>query len=229
MPSRVLVVDDDSHACELIQEVLRSVEVESLAFTESKQALPYLAKEKFDAVFVDVRMPPPDGIELTQKIRATGLNRGTPIIVITGEDEHALLSRVFGTGANFFLYKPIDRQDILRLVRVTQDSIENEKRRFRRIKVSCKVSMECGTTRATGSTLDLSIGGMFVQSPQLFPVGSSVQVGLDLKSDPPVSLTVRVLRIVGDDCMGMQFENLRIEQSKRLQDFLLPLIGPKPA
>ena len=227
MPGRILVVDDDPTICELIQEVLRTVEIESLTATHGGMALTYLATEKFDAVFLDVHMPSPDGIELTRRIRSGGLNHSTPIMIITGEDDRALLGRAFEAGANFFVYKPIARHDILRLVRATQDSIEQERRRFRRVKVQVSVSLESGSVRLKGSTLDLSIGGMFVQSPQVFPVGSVVQLGLDLKPDPPLTLAARVLRVAGDDCMGLQFENIGLHQSKKLQEFLLPLILAK--
>jgi CheY-like chemotaxis protein len=225
MAVRVLVVDDDAGTCELIKEVLRSVEIESVTFTSSGQALQQLAKEKFDAVFADVHMPAPDGIELTRKIRSGGVNASTPIMVITGEHDRALLTRAFEAGANFFLYKPIDRHDILRLVRATQDSIDQERRRFRRIRVRCPVSIESGSAPITGSTLDLSIGGMFVESSSVLPVGSVARVSLDLKSDLPLTISARVLRVSGENCMGLQFEGLGIQQSKRLQDFLLPLIA----
>jgi CheY-like chemotaxis protein len=223
MAGRILVVDDDSTVCELIREVLRTVEIESLAAEDGGLALTHLAKEKFDAVFLDVHMPPPDGIDLTRKIRSGGLNVATPVMIITGEDDHALLSRAFGAGANFFLYKPIDRHDILRLLRATQDSIEQERRRFRRLKVSCKVSIEWDGGQISGSTLDLSIGGMFVRAGAALPVGALARVTIDLRSDPPFVAAGRVRRVSGGDCMGMQFENLSAEQSKLLQDFLLPL------
>ncbi|PYU23105.1 MAG: hypothetical protein DMG30_12765 [Acidobacteria bacterium] len=49
-----------------------------------------LKKEKFNALSLDLRMPPPDGIELTRQIRSSRLNRVTPVIVITGETEHGV-------------------------------------------------------------------------------------------------------------------------------------------
>jgi len=229
MAGRILVVDDDPPTCELIQEVLRSAEFDSVAVTHSGLALTQLATEKFDALFLDVHMPPPDGIELTRRIRSGGLNVTTPIMIITGEDDHGLLSRAFQAGASFFLYKPIDRHDILRLLRATHGSIEQEKRRFRRVKVACKVSIEFDGTLFNGSTLDLSIGGMFVQVPSALPVGTVARATIDLKSDAPFVASARVLRVSGDDCMGMQFQNLSVQQTKRLQDFLLPLILAKPA
>jgi CheY-like chemotaxis protein len=227
MAGRILVVDDDPTICEVMQVVLSSVDIKSLALTHSGLALTHLAAEKFDAIFLDVNMPSPDGIELTRKIRSGGLNLTTPIMVITGEDDRGLLSRAFEAGANFFLYKPFVRHDILCLLRATHDSIEHEKRRFRRVRVSCNVSIESGGTEFSGSTLDLSIGGMFLRAASTLPLGALARVSIDLKSDLPFVATARVLRISDDDCMGAQFENLSLQQSKRLQDFLLPLILAK--
>jgi CheY-like chemotaxis protein len=227
VPNRVLVVDDNAAFGELIQEVLRTVDIESLVLTHSGQAVTCLAREKFDAVFLDVHMPTPDGIELTRKIRSGGLNVSTPIMMITGEDDRALLGRAFEAGANFFLYKPIDRHAILRLVRATNDSVEHEKRRFRRIKVSCNVSIESGGAQLKGSTLDMSIGGMFVQSSAVLPMGTVAQVTVHLPSGPPLSFAARILRVAGGDCMGMQFENVTPALSKGLQEFLLPFILAK--
>jgi CheY-like chemotaxis protein len=227
MPNRVLVVDDSAEFAGAIQEVLRAVDIESLVLTHSGQAVTYLAREKFDAVFLDVNMPTPDGIELTRKIRSGGLNVSTPIMVITGEDDRALLGRAFEAGANYFLYKPVDRHAILGLIRATRDSIEHERRRFRRVKISCNVSIESGSAQMKGTTLDMSIGGMFVQSSDLLPVGAVAQVTVRLPSRPPLTFTARVLRVAGPDCMGMQFEKVTPALSKGLQEFLLPLILAK--
>ena len=224
MATRVLVVDDDPATCELIQEVLVSAEIDCLALTRSERASTHLAREKFDAIFLDVNMPAPDGIELTRKIRSGGLNASTPIMVITGEDDRGLLARAFSSGANFFLYKPIDRHDILRLLRATHGSIENEKRRFRRVNVRGKVSIACGSERLTGSTLDVSLGGVFVQASHMLPLGSVTRVSIDLKSEAALTVSARVLRVAGEDCMRMQFDNLGVKEAKRLQDFLLPLL-----
>jgi len=223
MATRVLIVDDDPANCELIREVLVSAEIDCVALTRSELAIGHLATEKFDAIFLDVNMPSPNGIELTRKIRSGGLNASTPIMVITGEDERALLTLAFSSGANFFLYKPVDRHDILRLLRATHGSIENEKRRFRRVKVQCKVSITCGSEHMSGTTLDMSLGGLFVQTSHVLPLGSVARVSIDLKPEP-LTVSARVLRIAGEDCMGMQFENLAVNEAKRLQDFLLPLL-----
>jgi CheY-like chemotaxis protein len=225
VPSRILVVDDDPTVCELIQEVLAAAEMESFALTDSKEAATRIAQERFDAIFLDVRMPPPDGIELSRQIRASGLNRTTPIVVITGEEDNAVLKRAFEAGASFLLFKPIDRHRMLRLIRVTEGSIQHEARRYQRVKASCKVSIECGLERLSGTTLDLSLCGLLVRAPSTLPVGSAVQVSLELKSGlAPLRVAARVMRVSADNCMGLLIENAGGEETKRLQEFLLPLI-----
>jgi CheY-like chemotaxis protein len=95
VPNRILIVDDKPTVCELIQEVLNSAEMESCTLTDGEQAAARVTQERFDAVFLDVRIPAPDGIELTRQIRATDLNRRTPIVIITGEEDNTVLKRAF--------------------------------------------------------------------------------------------------------------------------------------
>src|SRR2546422_2103866 len=118
MPSKVLVVDDDPVLCELLREVL-STELEAHAMTDSAQASARTREEKFDAVFLDVRMPHPDGIELARHIRSSKLNQTTPIVMITGDEDRNAMMRAFQAGATFFLSKPVDRPRLMRLIRAT--------------------------------------------------------------------------------------------------------------
>lgn len=224
MSVRVLVVDDDPTIGELIHEVLATVDVQSVPFTDSSKAAAELGLSKFDAIFLDVNMPAPNGIELTKTIRSGGLNASTPIVVITGEDDKGLLARAFSAGANFFLYKPVDRHDILRLVRATHGSVEHERRRFRRIKVQRKVTISCGSQHLSGVTLDISLGGLFVQASNVLAAGSITRVSIELDPGNALSVSARVLRVTAGDCMGLQFETLTVKEAKLLQDFLLPLI-----
>lgn len=225
MPTRVLIVDDDTTTCELIQTILGSVEIEADTLTNSAQAAERLGKEKFDAVFLDVRMPSPDGIELARQIRASGLNKITPIVMITGEEDHAVLARAFQAGASFFLFKPVNRPRLLRLIKAADSLVERERRRYQRVKVMCKVSLQSGKDQLYGTTHDLSLNGMLVQAPRVFPISTLVQVGLELApGTEPLYATGQVVRLTGDDHMGIQLQNISTGSSERLQEFLLPLI-----
>jgi CheY-like chemotaxis protein len=218
-------VDDEPMLCELIQEVLTSGEFEAQATSSSVLASTLLREQKFDAVFLDVRMPAPDGIELARQIRASGRNQNTPIVLITGEEDRTVLVRAFQAGANFLLFKPIDRQRLLRLIRVTEGMIQREKRQYQRVKVGCKVSLQSGQERSSGKTIDLSLNGAMVQADSVFSVGSIIQIELELMRGKPVlRAAARVVRVVGNNCMGLHIEKMPLAESAKLQEFLLPLI-----
>ena len=225
MSRRVLVVDDSPEICELLQSVLDSAGMDALGVTSSQQAAGHLVREKFDAIFLDIRMPPPDGIELAGRARASGFNQKTPIVMISGDADPALQSRAFQAGANFFLYKPLDRRRLMRILRVTQGSIQRERRRFQRVNVRCKATVESSSARIEGLTLDMSLNGMLVQTGGSFPASTRVGVTVQLKPGAkPFRASGKVARLIGEDCMGIELDSVSLEESERLQEFLLPLI-----
>jgi CheY-like chemotaxis protein len=209
--------------CELISTVLASEGMEVHTASVSGDALARLRKEKFDAVFLDVHMPAPSGIELAQAMRAGGFNVKTPIVMITGDGDPSVLRRGFESGANFFLFKPVDRRGLLRLARATQGSIQHEKRRFQRVAVRCKALVESGGDRLQGETLDISMGGVLVEAASIFDVGAKVDLQLHIGGPKPLGARGRVVR-VQDNRMGIVLDNLGAAESARLQEFLLPHI-----
>jgi len=229
LPARVLVVDDDPLAGELICEILRTAGMEASFLTNSTEAAELLKREKYHAVFLDMRMPPPDGVELARQIRASRVNASTVIVMITGEEERTLMKRAFEAGVEFFLFKPVARNKLLKLIRVAEGPIERERRRFTRVRMRCRVSLESGNDRLEGTTQDLSLSGALVQSGRAYPLGTRVTVSLELEAGTPALRSgALVVRTVGMDRMGIQFENLGPAESIRLQEYLLPLILAAP-
>jgi len=225
LPARVLVVDDDPLAGELICEILRSAGMDARFLTSSVEAAELLKREKYHAVFLDMRMPPPDGVELARQIRASRVNASTIIVMITGEEERTLMKRAFEAGVEFFLFKPVARNKLLKLIRVAEGPIERERRRFARVRMRCRVSLESSNDRLEGTTVDLSLSGALVQSGRAYPLGTRVTVSLELEAGMPALRSgALVVRTVGIDRMGIHFENLGPAESIRLQEYLLPLI-----
>jgi CheY-like chemotaxis protein len=223
--NRVLIVDDDPPTCELIREVLNAADVDAYSLTNSTAAALRLRQQKFDAVFLDSRMPSPDGIELTRQIRTSSLNKKSLVVMITGDREPQLITRAFEVGVNFVLFKPVDRQGLLRLLRVTQDPIDRERRRYTRVNLQRKVSLNYGREHTDAMTMDLSVNGMLVKSARQFPIGSALKIILELeRGRPPLHGSARVTRLSGKDCMGLEFEDAAWGDGQRLQEFLLPHI-----
>jgi CheY-like chemotaxis protein len=225
LSASILVVDDDPANSELICEILCSAGMDAISMTSSAEAAALLKREKYHAAFLDMHMPPPDGAELARQIRASRINASTVIVMITGEEDREVMKRAFAAGVEFFLFKPVERNKLLKLIRVTEGSIERERRRFARVRVRCKVSLDARTDRLEGTTLDISAGGALVQSHGTFPLGTLASATLELEAGMSLHCAgARVIRLVGTDCMGLQFENLAPQESARLHEFLLPRI-----
>ena len=229
MYKRALVVDDEQAICDLIQKVLLSAGLEALTLTRSAEAPGLLEEGKFDVVFLDLHMPSPDGIDLARQMRRTESNRVTPIILISDDQRPSAMSIGFEAGANFFLYKPIDRDRLLKLVRATQGAMENDRRRTRRVPLQSRVQLKFGQENSEGQTIDLSPSGVLVKARPIFPTGSSVGVRLHLSGRmKPVMATGLVVRLLDGNQMGIHFDRLALTESERLQEFLLPLVLEEP-
>jgi CheY-like chemotaxis protein len=172
LPARVLVVDDDPLTCELICEVLRSAEFEAASLTDSAEAAERLRREKFHAVFLDLRMPPPDGLELARQIRASRPNASAVIVMISGDEERSAGRQAFEAGVEFFLFKPVERNKLLKLIRAARGAIERERQRCARLMLRCRVSLESNSDRIDGATVDLSLGGALVESTRALAPGT---------------------------------------------------------
>jgi DNA-binding LytR/AlgR family response regulator len=106
----VLAVDDERPALQDLERLLRSCEGvgEVVGARSGGEALRRLAERRFDALFVDVRMPELDGIELAGVLERFA---APPAVVFVSAYEDAALS-AFEVHAIDYLMKPVSRQRI---------------------------------------------------------------------------------------------------------------------
>ena len=112
---RLLLVEDDRMIGESLRNALRGSGYAVDWVRDGRAADGTLATERFDLVLLDLGLPQRDGIEVLQALRARG--DGTPVIVITARD--SLASRVQGldTGADDYLVKPFELDELLARMR----------------------------------------------------------------------------------------------------------------
>jgi CheY-like chemotaxis protein len=225
MLRRALVVENEPAMCALIHEVLQSAEMEVVTPVKSGENERHFHEEKFDVVLIGLCTPSVDGIELVRKIRKSGFNRLTPIIMISDDQRPSALTEGFDAGASFFVYKPIDRAHLTRLILVTQGTIEHERRRFRRVPLRVKILIKSDKTELVGETIDVSLNGALVRSPQTLPLGSLIEVSLYLLAGTkPVVGLGSVVRVLSSTQMGILLDRFPVSEIGRLQEFLLPRI-----
>jgi len=115
---RILVVDDDSAAVELVQEVLGQAGGEARGAVTADEALRTLERWLPDVLVSDIEMPGEDGHTLIRKIRALSPERGgkTPAVALTafGRPEDRIRSLM--AGFNIHVSKPVDPDELTAIV-----------------------------------------------------------------------------------------------------------------
>ena len=115
-PSRILVVDDTPFNRRLLVRLLEGIGHAAVEAPDGRQALERLrdaGAEPIDLVLLDIVMPDMDGHETLAALKADGVLRDLPVIVISGVDELDSVVRCIRMGAADYLPKTVD-PEILR-------------------------------------------------------------------------------------------------------------------
>jgi len=114
-PVRVLVVEDDEEIAQVLQRALRLEGYEVKVAGDGVQALDDVHAFLPDLIVLDLGLPRLDGIDVARRLRRD--EDDTPILMLTARD--ALDSRVEGldVGADDYLVKPFERQELLARMR----------------------------------------------------------------------------------------------------------------
>jgi CheY-like chemotaxis protein len=164
---KLLVVDDDLVTLGLMTEIFTSLKAEVLPISDSRQAAALVNKEKFDGIFLDLEMPDMHGFQLAEKVRESSWNKLTPVVIVTGRDQHDSMHQSFARGATFFLQKPVDKQKLASLFRTVRGPLFENRRRYLRVPLQTEIICNVGGRTLTGRTWNLSQGGMQIEAGSL--------------------------------------------------------------
>ena len=109
---RILIIDDDKVVRELLREFLRQNGFKAHSVNNGISALNLLKKEYFDIIITDYSMPKINGVELTGILRSQ-----YPHILIIGISGNCVGKDFLTAGADAFLSKPLELQDLLSVCR----------------------------------------------------------------------------------------------------------------
>ena len=110
MAHRILLIEDETIMLDLLSTFLEKAGYRVTGATNAAEALASFEKEAPDLVLLDLVLPDENGIVILRKIRTTS---NVPIVVLSGRSENAHRTAALELGANDFVNKGVDLQELL--------------------------------------------------------------------------------------------------------------------
>ncbi len=153
----ILVVEDDKNVRSLVCSILKDAGYNYYAAENGLEALNVMDEHHVDLAVVDIMMPEMDGYEFTETLRSCDCE--LPVLMLTAKISHEDKKKGFGVGADDFLPKPFDEEELLWRIEAL----------LRRSKIASEKRLTVGkTTLDYGSMGATSDGKKVVLSPKEF-------------------------------------------------------------
>ena len=115
---RFLVVEDSPTMRQLITFSLKRIPNSKIVeASDGVDALKKLRENRYDLIVSDINMPLMDGLKLVSMIRNDPTYRSIPIVIVTTEGSQADRDKGLALGANAYLSKPIQTNELLKVVK----------------------------------------------------------------------------------------------------------------
>jgi DNA-binding response OmpR family regulator len=118
MAKKVLIVDDERPIVQLVASRLRAAGYEVLSAYDGVQGVQAAHREKPDCIILDIRMPAGGGRSVFHNLKMSSATSTIPIIFLTADTSPETKAKAIEDGAEAFLTKPFDADDLLRTIRV---------------------------------------------------------------------------------------------------------------
>lgn len=113
----ILAVDDTKMNLTLINKLLSKLDAKITLIDNGADCLSTCKDTKFDVILLDHMMPEMDGVEVFKRLRnEEGLNRGTPVIMLTANAMAGAGKEYRDLGFNGYVSKPINLQELLKAI-----------------------------------------------------------------------------------------------------------------
>jgi DNA-binding response OmpR family regulator len=116
MPRRVLIVEDEQAVGLILSEILRQQGFEPVVVDHGQGAVEWVRRNKPDLVLLDLMLPDRDGFEICQELKLDRETNLIPLIMVTALGRHEDVARGLRVGANYYLTKPFNVEQLVEAV-----------------------------------------------------------------------------------------------------------------
>ena len=169
MTLRLAIVDDEEIVCRRLSQALLRESYEVEAFIMGRSFLERMMQQPFDIVFLDMRLPDLDGLDILSRIKA--LRADTEVIIITGYKSVETAVEAIQKGAYHYIPKPVNLAEIRLLAKSAGEKIamRTENQRLR-----AALRSDAGLTAIIGNSP--AIQELFALIRKVAPVDCNVLI-----------------------------------------------------
>ena len=121
----ILVVDDNSHICEILSHLIRSMGFNVLSARNGIEGIAVFREKRFDLVLTDKNMPGMDGWLFAKAIKE--ISPGTSVILLTGDDGFKTKRQLKKSSVDSILFKPFDLTELEKTIRHFLNKAKDDK------------------------------------------------------------------------------------------------------
>ena len=116
-PARILIADDNPQGVELLEAYLAEADYDIRTVADGDETLARIRDWQPDLILLDIMMPKISGFEVCKRLRRDEKTRATAVLMITALDQPSDIDRALEAGADDFVTKPVNKNDLLLRVR----------------------------------------------------------------------------------------------------------------
>jgi DNA-binding response OmpR family regulator len=147
---KVLVADDDLVSRTVLEKVVRRLGYDPILTVDGREALTRIQLEEIPLLITDWQMPDIDGLELCRRLRAPGRKVYTYAILLTARSGKANYLAALEAGADDFLTKPVDGDELAARLRVGERIVGLQKE-MRQMEGLLSICGRCKKIREDGT------------------------------------------------------------------------------
>ena len=116
MAKVILIVEDNPKDLVLIRDLLRLSGFTTIEATGGEQGIELAKSKKPDLILMDILMPKVDGYTACREIKMDKATKAIPVVMLTSVDYELNKELSRDMGANGYMTKPVDRQELLDVI-----------------------------------------------------------------------------------------------------------------
>jgi len=225
---KILLVDDADFFLEMERSFLRHIPATILTASNGAEALDVAVEHRPDLIYMDVQMPVMDGLSCLENFKSNPVLKSIPVIMVFTPTGGITKGKLEAAGCDGIITKPIDRQEFLELGHKFLFDIDRRDKR-----ISCRINVDFSIQgkKYQGLGIDISDGGIYIQSREELPHEGNVRLSFQLPTDNPEKIeTDGVITWINQGFprphlgmpqgIGLQFRNLGSYDRSIIQDYV---------